>query len=314
MPEIVMCTSTCALGIVYTMSDGTAWHADLAGEQHRICADLEWTAIACSSNGIMVLAHYDKRFVRVHDMNTGIDTDIPGACASAFPAVAISSDGAQFAITGNGDVVDIWDIGAKQRVRRIWNARPTVMKWNPTRPLLLMSTHIHDSFLWGPLRPVYNTDTGTVAYQLPHNNGYEWSADGSQIANKSWREVTIRNADDGKIIGALNGGDTRGLVMCTPRPDLVAWYWSDTASYREEIQVWAVCGTRLKQMVVNHACDNYVQAMVWGKEPESLVYLTGCGEVRTIGWGESRRRASTRNLVPMMDNPEALLRKPRVPA
>lgn len=304
----VKCASTCALGIVYTMDDGTAWHADLAGEKRPICPERKWCAVACSSNGIATLVFHDRFSVHVHDMNTGTGIDILGVYAGWDPAIAVSGDGTQFAVTGNEDVIDIWDIGSKQCVRRIEDARASALKWNPTRPLLLTDARdIRGDLLWDVHMPVYNTQTG-AAYHLPYHDGYEWSADGSRITIKDWIEVVIRDADNGEIVSALSGAHTRGRIMCPLRPDLAAWFYP-SRDYHDPIQVWAVSGTKLK-LIVNHTCKDGAKAMVWGKVPNTIVYLTNRGEVVTIGWGESRRRVrvSTCNAFPMVDNPEALLR------
>lgn len=310
-PEVA-CASVCATGIAYTMDNGDAWYVDAAGEKRRICPNEHWHAVACSTNGIIVLTRRGSAFVHVHDTNTGADTEIivrPVPVNHA--ALAISGDGTQFAVTGISQVVSIWDIGTG-RSTRTFKGDPTVMKWNPRRPLLLLYATGGNT----PVTEVRDTRTGAVVYTLSANIPCMWSIDGSQIACTGSFDIYIHDAADGHRVETIRGSNPCAPCgVCPPLPGLVASTFTSFFGRGISVREARVGGWSPHESILVPEHRPRIRAMTWGKNLGTIVFLTDDGEVCTVRWGKdrprARSRATAREIAPMVDNPEKLLRKRR---
>lgn len=311
MADKVRYASVCTSGIVYTTRDGKAWHADREGNTRELCpGQRRWDAVACSSNGVAVLVDGENAIVRAHNMHTGANTDLFVLKPPEDPVVAVSGDGTQFAISSAGSAVGIWDIAARQLVCIIKGVYPSRLRWNPERPLLLVDGLVdEDGYISG--RRVYDTRTGAVAHRLSDIWTYEWSTDGAWIATRAWAQATMEKVDSRDRIETFGGhGLGAGHVLCPPRPDLFAY-----CTTGRKIHVWA---RRLwwEEAAIVPAPHREICAMTWGEDPDTLLCIADNGKAHIVCYGVRRsRRVSGHNPVPMVDNPEALLRgrkRPRV--
>ena len=232
--------------------------------------------VAFSADGSMLATTGDDGTVKVWEPRTGKRLHVFKGPGDQVGGASFSPDGARLAATWPQDqVVQVWDLAKRRRIRRIRTPAPSVAtSFSPDGRLLAIQT-------FGRTVPVVNVQTGKTAFELedrPAFSDVEWSPDGRWIATaKDTPRILIWDARTGRLEHTLFGH----------RSDIVAADWSAdsrrlaTGSTDGTARVWEI-GAQGTREVLTISAQERGGGLWVAFSPRGKRLMTGAQDISAV--------------------------------
>jgi cell division cycle protein 20 (cofactor of APC complex) len=209
-------------------------------------------------------------------------------------SVSFSAGGEHVAVGTQGGEVQLWDVEAARRVRRVLghSGRVGASSWNPTQSALL-STGSRDSLVLTHDSRAARTVIATHDMHSQEVCGVRWSPDGSQLATGGNDNLLcvwdlLSSSDKPRHVMEQHTAAVKALAWCPWQSSLLA---SGGGTADRCIRFW---NTATGGCVNSIDTKSQVCAIQWSKHSRELVSSHGFSQNQLIVWNYPSVRSRSR--------------------